>query len=113
MSAQLNVYHASTWLSNSKLRNLRGSLCALRVFVKEEAIETRSSSICSLILNKYGLVNHIPYETIVSVDLKDDNRVELIFNPDKYLERKLNIYTDSADKLVDAILNEMCIPQIS
>lgn len=106
----INIFHlnnVSTWLSNSTLRNLRGTLCSLQVLVKEEYIETKASSFCSIFLNRLGLINHIPYETIVSVDLKDDNEVELIFNPDQYLERKLNIYTDSAHNLADAIMREI------
>lgn len=107
LNNMITIQDASTWLSNPILRNLRGSYCSLRVILRKEYIETRPSAFCSIFLKRFGLVNRIPYDTIVSVDLKEEGFVELIFNEHRYLERKLNIYTNAAGRLAEAIGSEI------
>ena len=99
----MSVQDASIWLSNPSLRNIRGTFCSLRVILKKEHLETRPSAFCSIFLKRFGLINSIPYDEIISVDLKNDGLVELIFSENRYLERKLSIYTNAARLIAKVI----------
>lgn len=105
------IRNVSTWLSTPWLRKLRGLICSVDVHINDNEVETRSGKVCSIVLKRFGIITSIPYENILSVDLKESHRVELIFNEHQYIERKLNIYTDSANSLADLIGEKMELVQ--